>query len=412
MGKAADYRKCPKCGKEIRVDATLCGYCWTKSSPTAATSGTIHRVEHKLSIWKRLFGSTPPLDRKKPRDSPSDREGGNEKAEVERLMEELIRIGKDVSIILSYRTGERQKLGASGFVRPPEQGKVDARARAIGKRLQVIGGHGLMVKAYERVKNELGQEAGRELSACWQGVGYWAQNSEHELINQGKAESSPMAGHASEGRKSSEGVNPGRPSIGEAISMKTPPTEVQANRQGCILFISYRRADSVDISGRLYDRLADHFGEGNVFKDVDSIPLGVDFRDHIENMVSKCSVLLVVIGSQWLGSSIINARQSRLEDPHDFVRIEVEVAFKRNIRVVPLLVQGARMPAEGSLPPSLKGLAYRQSIEIRSDPDFHRDVNRLIEGLVRAELPPGVERPAPSGRADGNRKERGSRRSP
>src|ERR1044071_625027 len=176
MGKAADYRKCPECGKEIRVDATLCGYCWTKSP---AASGTIHRVERKLSIWKRLFGSTPPLDREKPSGSPSDREGGNERAEVERLLEELIRIGKDVSSILSYRTGERQKLGASGFVRPPEQGKVDARARAIGKRLQIIGGQDLMVEAYERVTNELGQEAGRELSACWQGVGYWAQNSEH-----------------------------------------------------------------------------------------------------------------------------------------------------------------------------------------------------------------------------------------
>lgn len=157
-----------------------------------------------------------------------------------------------------------------------------------------------------------------------------------------------------------------------------PAARPQTGGQRSKIFISYRRADSADVSGRLYDRLSDHFGEENVFKDVDSIPFGVDFRDYIESMIAVCSVLLVVIGRQWLGSG-----KSRLEDPHDFVRLEIEAALKRKIRVIPVLVQEAGLPAEESLPSSLKALAYRQSTRVRSDPDFHRDVDRLIDGLER-----------------------------
>lgn len=147
------------------------------------------------------------------------------------------------------------------------------------------------------------------------------------------------------------------------------------------VFISYRRAESSDVTGRLYDRLAAHFGKENVFKDVDSIPLGVDFRRHIESKVSACSVVLVIIGSQWL--KMTNA--SRLQDPNDYVRLEVETALKRNISVVPLLVQGASMPSEGDLPASLQELAFRNGIEVRSDPDFHKDVDRLIAGLLHGQ---------------------------
>lgn len=156
----------------------------------------------------------------------------------------------------------------------------------------------------------------------------------------------------------------------------TPAAVRRASGQRCTVFISYRRADSADVAGRLYDRLSGHFGKEKVFKDVDSIPFGVDFREYIENMISACSALLVVIGRQWLGS--------RLADPHDLVRIEIEAALKRQIRVIPVLVQEADLPTEESLPPTLKGLVYRQSLRIRSDPDFHRDVDRLIEGLERA----------------------------
>src|SRR5215207_1217974 len=144
------------------------------------------------------------------------------------------------------------------------------------------------------------------------------------------------------------------------------------------IFISYRRADSTDVTGRIYDRLKEHFGKSAIFKDVDSIPPGVDFKEHLERAVGKCKVFLVVIGDRWLESKD-ERRRNRLQDPDDFVRIEIEAALKRNIMIIPLLVRGALMPSEVKLPPSLRKLVYRNAVPIRSDPDFHGDIDRLIE---------------------------------
>jgi len=146
------------------------------------------------------------------------------------------------------------------------------------------------------------------------------------------------------------------------------------------VFISYRRADSEDVTGRIYDRLDAEFGRQNVFKDVDSIPLGVDFRKRLHDEVSRCDVLLAVIGKDWL--EIRDERGNRrIDDKADFLRIEIEAALERDIRVVPLLVRNAGMPQEDQLPPSLRQLAFRNAIQIRSDPDFHRDMDRLIRSL-------------------------------
>ena len=96
------------------------------------------------------------------------------------------------------------------------------------------------------------------------------------------------------------------------------------------IFISYRREDSEDAAGRLKEKLSDHFGADRVFFDVDSIPVGVDFRRYIHDAVSQCNVLLAVIGRDWLGTD--NAEgQRRLDDPTDFVRIEVESAFEQAV---------------------------------------------------------------------------------
>jgi len=146
------------------------------------------------------------------------------------------------------------------------------------------------------------------------------------------------------------------------------------------IFISYRRSDSTDIAGRLYDRLADDFGREAVFKDVDSIPLGLDFKEYLNEQVGKCDVLLAVIGDRWLDASDANGNK-RLEDPYDFVRIEIESALDKNIPVIPLLVRGASMPNEESLPSSLRKLVFMNGIPIRPDPDFHRDMDRLIKAL-------------------------------
>ena len=150
-----------------------------------------------------------------------------------------------------------------------------------------------------------------------------------------------------------------------------------------LIFISYRRDDSADIAGRIYDRLVQKFGREVIFKDVDTIPFGVDFRKHLNDAVEKCSVLLAVIGRQWLNMPN-EAGKRRLDNPADFVRIEIEAALERNIPVVPLLVRGASMPKPGDLPSCLENLAYRNGLPVRSDPDFHRDMDRLIAGLAAA----------------------------
>jgi hypothetical protein len=145
------------------------------------------------------------------------------------------------------------------------------------------------------------------------------------------------------------------------------------------IFISYRRQDSADVTGRIYDRSIQRFDRKQVFKDVDSIPLGVDFRAHLGNVVGRCNLLLAIIGPQWLNVGGPNAR--RLDDAGDFVRIEIEAALARNIPVIPLLVGGAELPSERELPPSLAAITFRNGIAVRPDPDFHRDMDRLIAGL-------------------------------
>lgn len=142
------------------------------------------------------------------------------------------------------------------------------------------------------------------------------------------------------------------------------------------LFLSYRRDDTADVAGRISDRLVQQFGKNNVFTDVDSIPLGVNFATHIDNQVSQCDIFLAAMGPDWL-----KHLNNRLDDPKDFVRIEIEAALKRGIPVIPLLVRGGSVPIQEKLPVSLSELAYRQGTLIRSDTGFHSDVDRLIKAL-------------------------------
>lgn len=142
------------------------------------------------------------------------------------------------------------------------------------------------------------------------------------------------------------------------------------------VFICYRRDDSRHQVGRLYDRLAERFGRTEVFKDVDSVPLGVDFRHVLSEKVGRCDVVLVLIGDDWL--------QARLDSPEDYVRIEIESALERKIPVIPVLVGTVGMPAAEKLPPSLRPVAYRNGLHVRPDPDFNGDIARLIHGIESA----------------------------
>lgn len=115
------------------------------------------------------------------------------------------------------------------------------------------------------------------------------------------------------------------------------------------VFISYRRADSDYPAGWLFDRAAEHFGRVRVFKDVDSLQPGDDFAEVITTAVSLCSALVAVIGERWLTITDEYGRR-RLDNPEDFVRLEIEAALTRGVRVIPVLVNGAGMPRSTDLP--------------------------------------------------------------
>ena len=141
------------------------------------------------------------------------------------------------------------------------------------------------------------------------------------------------------------------------------------------IFISYRRDDTIGVSGRLFDRLIRDVGRGSVFMDVDSMPLGVDFAEHIGDQVSKCSLFLALIGPNWLGDS---GGERRIDSSTDFVRIEVEAALQRSIPVIPLLVGETEMPRPEQLPASISKIAFRNGMRLDPGVDFHNHANRLI----------------------------------
>ncbi|MGB7251469.1 MAG: toll/interleukin-1 receptor domain-containing protein [Phormidesmis sp.] len=143
------------------------------------------------------------------------------------------------------------------------------------------------------------------------------------------------------------------------------------------IFISYRRSDSDYVTGHIYERLRSHFGQSGVFRDVVSIPSGVDYRDYLNQAVSGCQVLIAIIGDTWLET----LHQRFTQGEPDWVRIEIEAALKRAMPVIPVLIRGAGMPKESELPDELKALAYRNFTQIRPALDFDNDVDRLIRRL-------------------------------
>jgi hypothetical protein len=163
------------------------------------------------------------------------------------------------------------------------------------------------------------------------------------------------------------------------------------------VFISYRRDDTSGQAGRLYDALAARLGPDNVFMDVDTIDIGVEFKHAIEAAVSSCDVLFVMIGPRWL-TAADSRGERRLSRSDDYVRLEVETALGRNIRVVPALVAGAIMPVAEDLPGSLGPLALRNAVEMSDGPRWQYDVSRLMSLLERirageshAEVAPPLE---------------------
>ena len=156
----------------------------------------------------------------------------------------------------------------------------------------------------------------------------------------------------------------------------------RVNWDACMgkIFISYRRADSQFVTDRIYEHLARHFSRKSLFKDVDNIPPGVDFRTHVDQAVARSAVMLAIIGPDWLSVKDA-AGKRRLDNPVNSVYVELSSALRLQRPIVPVLVGGARMPTADELPPALEPLAYINAVPMRSDPDFAGDIARLRRAL-------------------------------
>lgn len=148
------------------------------------------------------------------------------------------------------------------------------------------------------------------------------------------------------------------------------------------LFISYRRADSRHITDRIYGHVIRYCDEEKVFRDVDSIIAGANFRGAIADAIHQCNVVLVVIGARWLSATNSDGMR-RLDDCDDYVRIEIETTLERGVPLIPVLTEDVSMPSAEELPPSISELGSRQAIVIRGDPDFDHDIERLIMTLTK-----------------------------
>lgn len=146
------------------------------------------------------------------------------------------------------------------------------------------------------------------------------------------------------------------------------------------IFFSYRRDDTAKDAGRIYERLANHFGDNIVFLDIEKIGLGEDFVDKINEALARAAYVLIAIGPRWLLVTDDKGRK-RLDDPDDMVRYEIRSALQGRKRVVPMLIGGAEIPSAAELPADIKPLVRRNGIAIRPEPDFDMDVIALMEGL-------------------------------
>lgn len=153
--------------------------------------------------------------------------------------------------------------------------------------------------------------------------------------------------------------------------------EAWASRTG--IFIAYRRSDTEHAAGRIYDRLIQHFEPERVFKDVDSIPPGVDFRDHAMERLQSCRVAVLPIGRHFFEGD--EEGQRRLDDELDHLRVEIRSILAQGISLIPLLVGDTDMPAKEDLPADVAELAFRNGVTLRGDPHFHSDMDRLLASL-------------------------------
>src|SRR3954453_14502533 len=149
-----------------------------------------------------------------------------------------------------------------------------------------------------------------------------------------------------------------------------------AAQRPTVIFLSYRRGDTQWAARGIYDRLVDRYGRGNVFRDLDAIPPGARFRDYVEMKISESDVLVLLIGKAWASYADETGRR-RLEQPRDPVRLEVETALRVGLPIIPVRVEGAPMPTEGDLVPSIIDLLEFNAAEV-TDSRWDYDVDKLL----------------------------------
>ena len=164
--------------------------------------------------------------------------------------------------------------------------------------------------------------------------------------------------------------------------------------------ISYRRIDSEAMTGRIFDRLANYYGKDAIFRDIDNIPPGIDFRVHINETLRKTHILLAVIGPGWLGTS--SGGLERIQQESDAVRVEIEMALRRRTPLIPILIGNTTMPSSDQLPPSLKDFAFRNAVRVDTGQDFDYHMERLIRSMdailsQAPKSPPSGETKLPGG---------------
>lgn len=166
----------------------------------------------------------------------------------------------------------------------------------------------------------------------------------------------------------------------------TGGTGKERKRNASKVFISYRRTDTIHVAGRLYDVLEREFGSDQVFMDIDAIPFGVDFKNHIKRAVSETAVMVCLIGSQWRNPrwdqkrgwlSLFGSRRVK----EDFVVTEIETALEEGVDIIPVLVDGMPMPGPDDLPSTIRDISMRNAAQLRAGTDFRRDAEKLLSEL-------------------------------
>ena len=174
-----------------------------------------------------------------------------------------------------------------------------------------------------------------------------------------------------------------RPSPRTAMPSKPSPTAampLSPSTMGATIFLSYRRKDSAYAVDAIGDMLRAEFGPSAVFQDIDNIPPGTDFREHIAESIRNCRVVLAVIGDAWLGIGGAETRIMRSTDP---VRVELEIALAKGITTIPILVGAAEMPASDQVPASLSRLPFLNALRYRAGRDRLQDLQRIVSAVAR-----------------------------